>query len=247
MNASKPPLFISCPDREFVLPYLERELPKVPLVIAGNEMKSDEQPAAAVMISGTELYIPSEGENLEENTAADGRLPLAAAEVEFTRLASDMGLTPVILRCANIIGTGMTGFPHRLAASILQGTFFHFPGNEARLSVVHASEIARLTALIYSRRPQGGNAVVYNVCDSINPTLHDLAEALAFRMDNRRISNLSTRFQRMLGRLFYGRTLYRRYTSTLTFSNARLRNELDFEPCDTLNYMRTHVYDHSSL
>jgi len=37
------------------------------------------------------------------------------------------------------------------------------------------------------------------------------------------------------------------YTTTRTFSSARLAQELNFRATDTCRYMRTHIYDENSL
>lgn len=234
-------LMLSAPGREFVVPYIEAAHPGVRIAGIGAE-RAD----VAIMLSGTEIYAMPDGADLAGiDAAVDGRLPLARAEVDYVAACRRLGLRPLILRCANTVGTGMTGYPRRLAESIAKGFFFHFPDNDARISAVHAADVASLVADIVEGRavPQRD---IYIVTDGDNPTLHDFADALAYRMNDKRISNLSTWGQRMAGRIFYG-TAYRRYTTTETYDGGAAFRELGFTPTPVVRYLREHVYDENSL
>ncbi len=234
-------LMLAAPGREFVLPYIEAAIPGADIVgvdSAGADV--------AVMLSGTEIYALPDGAVLAAiDSEVDGRLPLARAEVEFAGASRRLGLKPVILRCANTVGTGMTGYPRKLAESIARGMFFHFPANDARVSVVHAADVAALVAAL-ARGEAVPQREVYIVTDGDNPTLHDFANALAFRMNDKRISNLSTWGQRLAGRVFYGSD-YRRYTTTLTFDGSDAVRDLGFCPTPVVRYLREHKYDENSL
>lgn len=234
-------LMLSAPGREFVVPYIEAALPGV--VVTGTDT---DRADVAVMLSGTEIYALPEGADLAGiDSEVDGRLPLARAEVAFRDACRRIGVAPLIFRCANTVGTGMKGYPRQLAESIARGMFFHFPGNDARISAVHASDVAALVAAVAR-----GEAVpareVYILTDGENPTLHDFADAIAYRLNDKRISNLSTWGQKLAGRIFYG-SLYRRYTTTLTFDGSDAVRELGFRPTPVVKYMREHVYDENSL
>lgn len=204
-------------------------------------------PAAAVtpvMISSTEIYRPAAGQWLDEEAPVDESSPWHEAERRF--MADNEGRACVIVRCAPIVGTGMTGAVRRLAEDIWRGTFFHFPGNEARISVVHAVDVAAAVKELSERRFDGG-VHIFNLSDTIDPLFHDLAEALAFRMDNKRISTLSTRPQQWLGRVLYGRRKYESYTCPQLVRAVKIREYLSSEPTDECAYLRTHAYDENSL
>lgn len=231
-------LLLRAPGREFVRPYIEAQMPEWQVV------ETCERPDAAVMLSGTEIYEPSEGEDLDEGTPVNENCPLAEAERRFADECRGAGMSVRILRCANTLGTGMTGYVRALAESIYRGAFFHFPDNEARLSVVHAADVARVVNTLVANDKAVG---VFNLTDESNPTLHDLAEAIAFRMNEKRISNASTFGQKWLAKLFYGAKRYRQYTTTLTFSGKAVRELVGVEPLVATEYLRTHVYDENSL
>lgn len=234
----KAPVLIYAPESSFLLPYIHREIPGKEDIVDSF----DDKPAVAVMISSTDIYAPDEGWLDEETPLADGSHWIGL-ENEFTARAEAAGVPAFILRCAPVVGTGMTGAVRRLAESIYRGVFFHFPGNEARKSIVHATDVARAIRFIAENDITPG---IYNLTDGVDHTLHDIAEALAYRMTNKRISNLSTRPQQWFGRLVYGKERYAAYTTSTLFSSSRLQ-AAGFKPTDTCNYMRTHIYDDSSL
>lgn len=242
-------LLLYAPEREFVVPYLRRELPDVAFIGLDDLLSEQVKPDAAVMLSGAEIYDICEGSELTEQTAIRSEHPLALAENLFIERCAGLGINPVILRCANTIGTGMTGWPRNLAEAIYRNLFFHFPDNQAQVSAVHATTIALAVRLLLGNDDKflQSEHLVFNITDGVNPTVHDLAEALAFRMNQKRISTLSTWGQRLLAKLFYGKERYHRLTTTLTFSDKRLRELIPLSTESVTEYLRTHDYNEDSL
>lgn len=230
---------------EFIRPYVQAALPAGTIV--HTVFPEDGAPDVAVMLSTTDVYSPGAETILvgEDASVSSDSMP-GKAEQRFLADAARCGIRPIILRCAPVVGTGMQGFVRDLAADIWRGIFFHFPDNETRLSVVHASDVAAVVALIHAGALKGTDAAVFNLTDGANPKLNDLAEALAFRMDEKRISNLSTRPQQLIARILYG-DRYRRWTTERTFDGSALCRALDFTPTPVCDYLRTHVYDENSL
>lgn len=228
------------PEAPFVEPYVKEALPGVAIVANPAEAQ------LAVMVSSTDIYSrndPSEAPG--EKSALDTASEWVARESAF---AERFAGTPVlILRCPDIICTGMTGFGQELARAVWRGTFFHFPANEARRSVVHATDIARVVAKAVSAGLPHSGVNIYNISDGVDPTIHDLAEALAFRMNNKRISTMSTRPQQWLLRLAYGKRRTALYTTSCLVDSSALRLDMAFAPTDVCNYLRTHLYDENSL
>ncbi|MDE6463428.1 MAG: hypothetical protein K2L16_02185 [Muribaculaceae bacterium] len=238
----EPEVVIFAPQREFVLPYIERALEGSARCVAHGE-RSDA--ALAIMLSGTEIYSADEGEMLGEDSATSADSEMAKAEETF--LYANSGRRTVILRCANTVGTGMGGYMRSLAETIYRGVLFHFPDNTARLSVVHAAAVAEVCRAIVESPEKLGDGKVFNLTDGEHPFFHDLVEALAFRMSNKRVSTLSTVGQKWLGRMLYGKRRYRRMTSTLTFDDSKLRGLIDVPAVSVTEYLRTHNYDENSL
>lgn len=209
-------------------------------------------PDNIVYVSSTDVYGAAEGVEINEN-----REPEPAGEPGSTKLEAEKMLgewcaahkvTLTILRSPAIVGTGMRGELRRLVNSIYRGSYHHIDDETARLSVVHATDVARAMVML---QDVGG---LYNITDGANPSRHDLAEAFAHRMGNKRIYTLRAKRARIFARICdfiplfgYGRkTLAGRYR-TLTFDDTRLRRAIDWTPSPVVDYLKTHDYDENSL
>ncbi len=198
MNKPLPRLCVVAPGREFVLPYIKRELNDYEIVTDGD--------------ADFVVHITEPGDATPKDGAA-------------------------VLACANIVGTGMTGFPMEVARRIAAGSYYHIAGNEARLSTLHAVDLARAVALVI------GKPGVYFVNDGCNPTYAEFAEALAWRIKQKRILTLKPSWARWL---MNGR-LRRAITDDTTFDGSAFASDFNFKPNSVTEYLRTHVYDDESL
>lgn len=227
----RPSLFLYTPNAEFVRPYFDRLMSEYRIT------DSAENASAAVMISSTDIYDADNGSNFNELTPLKQNSPTADAENHFITVCRDNGLTPTILRCAPIVGTGMTGMPRQLAGQIYRGTFIALQGNEARMSLVHAVSLPDAARIAIGRDD------IFNVTDSTDPTLNDFADALAWRISQKRIFSLPLKWYR----LFFGRKKTESVCRSLTFSCEKLRSAGEFKPVAVVEYLKTHVYNDASL
>lgn len=209
-------------------------------------------PREMVYVSSVDIYGRTEGTDYGEATVPApetivGRSKLRAEEV-VSEWCGKHGVVLTILRCPPIVGTGMEGWLRSLVNSIYRGTYHHIDDETSRISLVHAVDVARA---IVDLAPIGGT---YNFTDGVDPTRHDLAEAFAFRLQNKRIYTLRSRRARLMARIadfipFVGSgtaKLAERYRS-LTFSNAKVAGVLGWRPNSVTEYLRTHNYDENSL
>lgn len=241
-------LYIFAPEAEFVLPFIKQLMPKANIHTDADAVSGT--PDAAVMLSSCDIYSTGERILADETATLDPQSPFLAAEARFKEVCRTRAWNGVILRCADIVGTGMTGFTRDLVNAVYRNFFFHFPGNEARRSVVHAIYIAKVVKAIadgaFSGLEGSGTSTptvqIYNLTDGEHPKIHDLAEAFAFRLNNKRISNLSTGPQQFIGRLIYGKRRYASYTTTRTFNDDAIRKQLNIAPLNVCEYLRTHEY-----
>lgn len=192
-------LKIVTPDSEFVLPYIERELPEASIVDSGA--------MHTVFITQDKALLSQKPEG------------------------------SVGLFCPAIVGTGMTGLPMTLAAAIARGRLYHITGNEACLSTVHAVDVARAVRAVLGAE---GN---FTVTDGCNPTFHDLAEALAYRIDSRRIYTLKPRWARWV----MSKDLRELITHDRVENGEEFAGKFNFRPVSVVEYLKTHNYDDESL
>lgn len=209
-------------------------------------------PSAMVYISSVEVYGRHEGSDLDECTITDPDTPAGLSKLRAEEMLANWcgqrGITLSILRCPPIVGTGMTGPLRKLVNAIYRGSYYHIIGNEARTSVIHAVDVAK-AAIDIARH--GG---IYNLTDGVNPTRRDLADALSFRMGNKRIFNLSPAKARRWAKIndwlplaSFGSKDFIRETTTLTFRSDKIFNVLDWRPNPVTEYLKCHDYEKDSI
>lgn len=142
-----------------------------------------------------------------------------------------------VLVCPNIVGTGMNGLPMELARRIARGAYYHLGNNAARLSTIHATDVAKAVRLVI------GKAGKYTVTDGVDPTFHDFAEALAHRLNHKRILTLNSKWVNWI----ISPALRIIITKDMTYDGSEFASEFDFHPTPVTEYLRTHVYDDESL
>lgn len=212
-----PPIALSLSGNDFLLPYFERQFPQPD---PANQTESGPVTAAIKVViddAGTE------------------------DDAEFDAYCAEKELHVSVLRCPSVVCTGMRGLPRRLAQGIGRGTLTLIRGNEARLSAVHGIDVAAAAALCASR-PKADSHCEYVLTDGCDPMVAELCQALAYRMGDKRLLTLPRR----LAKIWLG-SLYDSLTSCspveCTFASAFP----DFRPHSVCEYLRTHVYDESSL
>lgn len=209
-------------------------------------------PDNIVYISSTEVYGAEEGVEINENREPEPKSEVGKskfeAETMLRKWCDSHNVLLTILRSPDIVGTGMRGPLRRLVNSIYRGNYHHIDDETAQLSVVHATDVAR--AMVQLREIGG----LYNITDGVNPSRHDLAEAFAKRMSNKRVYTLRAKRARMIARIcdflplfsFNRKTLAERYR-TLTFDSSKLKDAINFQPSSVVEYLTTHNYDENSL
>lgn len=133
-------------------------------------------PENFIFISSYEVYSADAGEGVDENrplwaTSKVGQSK-ALAEKKIEEWCSERGVTLTIVRPAILFGTGVKGRMLNLFNDAVSGRYIHIRGNDARLSVVTALDVARFIKRIHTT---GGT---FNVADGFNPKLIDLVEAM---------------------------------------------------------------------
>ncbi len=227
----RPALYLFTPSSSFVRPYFERLMSQYRLTDDPAEAE------AALMISSTDIYDVTDGDNFNELTPLKADSSLAADEQAFTEICNARGLKPTILRCAPIVGTGMIGWPRQLAEKIYRGTYLGVSGNDARRSVVHAVSLPDAASAVLK------SGEIYNVTDTVDPLVTDLADALAWRIAQKRIFSLKPKWFSLI----FGKKKLDNACRSLTFSCEKLRSAANFSPVSTVEYLKTHVYDERSL
>lgn len=196
----------------FLEPYFERQLAPEP---------------------GVEPAEPSAGVRIVRGDAPQPDAP----DPGFEAYCAERALPVAVLVCPSIVCTAMRGLPMRIARAISRGTFALVRGSEARISVVHGSDVARAAARA------AGTQGTYVLTDGADPTIAELAQALAHRLGDKRLITISPR----LARIWYGRQLFGLLTTDHCQPSTFAEVFPDFKPEIVTQYLRTHVYDQESL
>lgn len=237
----RPVLFLFTPGKDFVRPYFEAIMDEYRI------SDSTEDARCAVMISSADIYDVKSGRNYNELTEIDETCEQARLERAFTEQCRESMLRPVILRCADIVCTGMAGFPRRLAERIYRGTYAGISDNEAVRSVVHGTSLpdAARVALEKSCNFCGEDygESIFNVTDGTETEVNALADAIAWRMSQKRVFFIKPKWYRWI----FGRRNMEEQTRSLTFSSEKLRGGGLYAPVRVIDYLKTHNYNENSL
>lgn len=132
-------------------------------------------PRNFVYISSHKVYS-REAEEISEDTqtwASDeaGRSK-ALAEEEIKKWCAGREVTLTILRPARMFGNGVSGSTLDLFNDALSGKYIHIRGNEAKVSIVCALDVAKAVKAVHT---QGG---IFNVADPVPVRFIDLVESM---------------------------------------------------------------------
>lgn len=200
-------------------------------------------PLEFVFVSSWEVYSQDSGEDVGEShqlwaSTKTGKSKARAEEL-IRRWCADRDIKLTIVRPARMFGKGIKGEMASLFNDVVAGRYIHVRGNDARLSLVCASDVAEAIKKLHSI---GG---IYNVTDGRGAKWIELAEAMSANTGAmKRQTYLPEKWARAAWKYaswipavkasLDPETLARR-SSTLTFSDVALRNALqDWNPYPTV-------------
>ena len=209
-------------------------------------------PKQFVYISTVQVYGITSGTEIDETVTPQPKTEYGIskynAEQYLCQWCDSHGVTLSILRAPLIMGTGMKGTLRSMVNGIDRGYYFHIKGNDARRSIIHATDVATVAKRISAI---GGT---YNLSDRVHPSIHDLGEALAYRIGGKRIFTLPLKAVKLAARIGdridavpFSTKRYEQLSTTLTFNSDAISRVIDWQPHDVVNYLRTHNYDENSL
>ncbi len=206
------------------------------------------------LLSSTDIYNLSSAEMADESSPILPSSPWKVLEDQVSGIVSPhTSIRLIILRLPLIVGTGMKGILAEIAAGIMGGTYRHIlpAHSEARHSVIHASDISGILPYLIDSEAQG----IFNLTDRQHPTTEQIAEAIAWRIDHKRIYSVPAKWQKPLARLAkiigweaYSPARLSFLSTTFTFSDERIRHELpEYCPTSVTGYLKNHDYDNDRI
>lgn len=209
-----------------------------------NALENAGVPKALIFISTVAVYGCDYGDEITEDHPLEGDTPYAEskimAEEYLTEWCKKNGVILGILRPSLLAGKNAPGNLGAMVIGVKKGFYLNIAGGKVKKSVLMAEDIANLLPFLAEK---GG---VYNVCDTYQPTFGELSASVAKQLGKHRpisIPYWMAWCMAKVGDLLGTKAPINSYklekmTKSLTFSNAKARKELGWEPLDVLtNYV----------
>ena len=218
----------------------------------------DTKPKHVVVVSSTAVYGLSSGENIDETApvrpADNASRHLVSIEERIKERCKATGAICTILRPADVVGTGMEGFTGKLARDVNNGSYMHVEGNDAQRSIVHAIDVAKAVRAVSDKQDSIIEGI-YNLTDRSGATIEQLADAIAYRLGNKRLFSIGLKTAKalaLLGDLTFGALTWTRKklkarTTTLTFNSFAISKHTAWEPMSATEYLKTHKYSEDDI
>ena len=200
-------------------------------------------PKALIFISTVAVYGCEFGELIDESHPLEGTSPYADSKIKAERYLQDWcsknGVKLSILRPSLLAGRNAPGNLGAMVNGIKKGFYMNIAGGKVIKSILMAEDIARLIPILEEK---GG---IYNVCDTRQPSFGEISMSVAQQLGKGKplsIPYWMAWSMAKVGDLLGNKAPINSYklekmTKSLTFSNAKARHELNWEPLDVLeNY-----------
>lgn len=193
-------------------------------------------PESFVFVSTIAVYGLVEGENIDESAPLKGESPYAKSKImaeEFLQEWCKKNKVKLsILRLPLLCGPNPPGNLGSMIKGIESGKYMRVAGGKARKSVLMAVDIANLIPMLENRKG------IYNVCDDDQPTFKDLEMLICSQLGKREPYSIPYWLARVFAHL--GDLLgdnapinserLKKISCSLTFSNTKVKRELDWVP-----------------
>ena len=192
-------------------------------------------PQCFIFISTIAVYGLDEGEDISESTPLHAQTPYAksklAAEQAIWEWGTRHGVQIVILRLPLVVGPNPPGNLGKMASGIQKERYIRIRHNMARKSAVCAADVAKLIPSLI------GKSGIYNLTDGVHPTFESIELAIAAALKRPlhwTIHKALLRLVAAVGNCLPGFPLnipiFCKLTASLTFSDAKARSELGWNP-----------------
>lgn len=198
-------------------------------------------PKSFIFVSTVAVYGCEDGENIDESHPLNGNTPYALSKIQAEQFLTDWcsknNVILSIIRPSLIAGPNPPGNLGAMIAGIKSGKYLSIGGGKARKSVLMVSDIPVLIDLM---KDSGG---VYNVCDDSQPSFKELEDSIASQLGGKKVIGIPLWFATVcakVGDLLGSKAPINsqklsKITKSLTFSNAKAKRELGWQPTDVIS------------
>lgn len=197
-------------------------------------------PKSFIFVSTVAVYGCEEGENIDENHPLNGTTPYALSKIQAEQFLKEWckknNVTLGIIRPSLIAGPNPPGNLGAMISGIKSGKYLSIGGGKARKSILMVNDIPILIDLLSQK---GGT---YNVCDDSHPSFRELEKSISNQLGGKKVVNIPYWFAKLcakVGDLLGNKapinsSKLSKITKSLTFSNKKAKEELDWQPTDVI-------------
>lgn len=198
-------------------------------------------PKSFIFISTVAVYGCDVGEMINETHPLNGESPYAKSKIMAEDFLKDWCLKNnvilTILRPSLIAGKNPPGNLGAMIKGISTGRYLSIAGGLSKKSVMMAGDLATIIPLCEYK---GG---VYNICDDTYPSFAELEKLISLQLGKRRNPfNVPYWFAKFLAKIgdLMGKKApinsvrLEKIVKSLTFSNEKIKKELNFSPTNVL-------------
>ena len=197
-------------------------------------------PRSFVFISTVAVYGCESGEQITENHPLNADTAYGRSKIQAEEFLSEWcerkNVQLTILRPSLLAGKNPPGNLGAMINGISSGKYFSIAGGKTRKSIAMADDIGRIIPLCEEK------AGIYNLCDDHNPSFRELEELISKQLKKSLPASIpmwSAKCLANIGNLLnlsaINKQKLMKITTPLTFSNEKIKNELNFIPSDVLS------------
>lgn len=201
-------------------------------------------PKTLIFISTVAVYGCESGELINEDYPLNGNTPYALSKIQAEEFLLKWGkknkVSVSILRPSLIAGPNPPGNLGAMIKGIQTGRYLSIAEGKAKKSVLMVEDIATLIPLLED--VEG----VFNVCDSKHPTFRDLEIIISKQLGKSLPLSIPYWSAKILAKIGDCMGKYapinspklEKIVNPLTFNNEKIRNELNWEPLNSLSHFK---------
>lgn len=198
-------------------------------------------PKSLIFISTVAVYGCEKGVLIDENHPLNGTSPYARSKIMAEEYLKEWcgknNVVLTILRPSLLAGVNPPGNLGDMIKGIEKGFYVNIAGGKVQKSILMADDIANLLELA---KDKGG---IYNVCDTAQPSFGELSQLIAKQLGKYKPISIPYWLAKSLALL--GDLVGKRFpinslrlsklTQSLTFSNKKAIDNLNWQPLSVLN------------
>jgi len=197
-------------------------------------------PHSFIFISTVAVYGCESGERITEDYPLNADTPYGKSKIQAEEFLSEWcerrNVLLTILRPSLLAGKDPPGNLGTMIKGIASKKYVSIAGGKTRKSIAMADDIGRLVA--YCEKKSG----IFNLCDDNHPSFRELEKLISKQLNKPLPVNIPMWSAKCLAKIgdIFGLNVFNteklsKITMSLTFSNEKIKREMDFYPSDVIN------------